>query len=131
MPTRSLNEVVRGLAQHGEGFTGLFGRMCYVPLFPLLEVPHREVADGLRQAFTDSDLSDADFERVSLRDLVVFALRSESDYWAGLAVRWLADGFPIDETVVRAGDEMVAAKRGTQADRQTLFRLIRRHEPCA
>ena len=45
---------------------------------------------------------------------MAFALRSESDYWASLAVRWLADGFPIDETVVCAGDEVVAAKRGTQ-----------------
>ena len=131
MPTRSLIEVVRGLAQHSEGFVGLFGRMGYVPLLPLLELPRRDVADGLRQAFIDSGLSDTEFQRVSLRDLVVFALRSESDYWAGLAVRWLADGFPIDETVVRAGDEMVSAKRGTQADRHTLFRLIRRYEPCA
>jgi hypothetical protein len=131
MQTRPLIEIVRGLAQHPEGFAGLFRRMSYVPLLPLLELPRLEVADGLREAFRDSGLSDAEFERVSLRDLVVFALRSESDYWAGLSVRWLADGFPIDEAVVRAGDEMVAAKRGTQADRHTLFRLIRRYEPCA
>jgi hypothetical protein len=130
MPTRSLTEVVRGLAQHREGFAG-FARIGYVPLLPLLELPQREVADGLRQAFVDSGLSAAEFQRVSLRDLVVFALQSESDYWAGLAVRWLADGFPIDETIVRAGDEMVSAKRGTQTDRHTLFRLIRRYEPCA
>lgn len=130
MPTRSLIEVVRGLAQHREGFAGLFGRMGYLPLLPLLELPRREVADGLRKAFRDFGLTDAEFERVSLRDLVIFALRSESEYWAGLAVRWLDDGFPMDETVARAGDEMVAAKRGTQADRHTLFRLIRRYEPC-
>lgn len=117
MQTRSLTEILRGLAQHPQGFTGLFGRMGYLPLLPLLELPHREAADDLRQAFSDSGLSDSEFERVSLRDLVVFALRSESDYWAGLAVRWLADGYPIDETVVRAADEMVAAKRGTQEDR--------------
>src|SRR4051794_24733723 len=125
MPTRSLIEVVRGLAQHREGFAGLVGRMGYLPLLPLLELPHRDVADGLQQAFIDSGLSDAEFQGVSLRNLVVFALRSESDYWAGLAVRWLADGFPIDEIVLRAGDEMVSAKRGTQADRHTLFRVIR------
>jgi len=131
MARRSLIEVVRRLAQHPEGFSGLFHRMGYLPFLPRLELPRREVAVGLRQAFSDSGLSDAEFQRVSLRDLVVFALRSESDYWAGLAVRWLDDGFPIDETVMRAGDEMVAAKRGTQADRHTLFRLIRRYEPCA
>ena len=129
MPTLSLIEIVRGLAQHREGFAGLFGRMSYVPLLPLLELPYREVTDGLQQTFFDSGLSDADFERVSLRDLVVFALQSESDYWAGLAIHWLADGFPVDETIVHAGDEMLTAKRGIQADRHTLFRLIRRHEP--
>lgn len=105
--------------------------MGYVPLLPLLELPRLEVADGLRQAFNDSGLSNAEFEHVSLRDLVVFALRSESEHWAGLAVRWLTDGFPIDKTIVHAGDEMVMAKRGAQADRHTLFRLIRQYEPCA
>lgn len=105
--------------------------MGYVALLPLLELPHREVADGLHRAFLDSSLTDVDFHTVSLRDLIVCALRSESDYWAGLATRWLADGFPFDETIARVGDEMVAAKRGTQADRHTLFRLIRRYEPCA
>src|SRR5688572_12941196 len=112
---RALSEVIRGLAQHPEGFAGSCDRTGYVALLPLLELRRGEVADGLRQAFSDSGLSAADFERVSLRDLVVFALRSESDYWAGLAVRWISDGFPIDETIVRAGDEMIAAKRGTQA----------------
>ena len=96
MAANSLTEVVRALAQHREGFSGLFSRMGYWPLLPLLELPHRDVAKGLREAFKDFGLSDAEFERVSLRDLVVFALRSESDYWAGLAVRWIADGFPIE-----------------------------------
>jgi hypothetical protein len=131
MPTGSLTEFVRKLAQHPEGFTALFRRMGYVSLLPLLELPQREVVAGLQQTFRDSGLSDADFESVSLRDLVVCALRSESVHWSGLAIRWLADGFPIDDNIVRAGDEMVAAKRGTQTDRHTLFRLIRRHEPCA
>jgi hypothetical protein len=119
------------VAKHPDGFAALFGRMSYVPLLPLLELPHRDVAQCLRQAFLDFGLRDADFGSISLRDLVVFALRSESDYWAGLAVRWLADGFPIDEAIVRAGDQMVEAKRGTQSDRHTLFRLIRRHKPYA
>jgi hypothetical protein len=131
MPTGSLTEFVRKLAQHPEGFTNLFRRMGYVSLLPLLELPRSEVADGLQQTFRDCGLSATNFESVSLRDLVVCALRSESVHWSSLAVRWLADGFPIDEIIVHAGDEMVAAKRGTQADRHTLFRLIRRHERCA
>jgi len=131
MPAHSISQVVENLAKHPDGFSAVLQRKGYWPLFPLLELPHREVAEGLRQTFCDFGLSEADFQNVSLRDLVVCALRSESDYWFGLAIRWLADGFPIDETVARVGDEMVTAKRGTQADRHILFRLIRRHERCA
>ena len=131
MPVHSVNELVEKLARHPEGFAGLFRRMGYVPLLPLLELPQQVVVQTLEQSFRDFGLSSADFASVSLRDLVVCALRSESGHWTGLAVRWLADGFPIDETIVRAGDEMVEAKRGTQADRHILFRLIRRYEPCA
>jgi hypothetical protein len=133
MPVHSVNELVEKLAKHPEGFAGLFRRMGYVPLLPLLELPQQVVVQSLEQSFRDFGLSSADFASVSLRDLVAFALRAESrsGYWNALAVRWLADEFPIDETIVRAGDEMVAAKLGTQADRHTLFRLIRRYEPCA
>jgi hypothetical protein len=128
MPIHSVSEVMQKLAKHPEGFTDLFRRMGYVPLLPLLELSHRDVAQSLRQSFREAGLREADFERISLRDLLVFALRSESNYWVGLAVRWLADGFPIDEAIVRAGDEMVESKRGTQADRHMLFKLIRRYE---
>ena len=131
MPVHSVNELVERLAKHPEGFQALFRRMSYVPLLPLLELPQRVVVQSLEQSFRDFGLSSEDFASVSLRDLVAFALRSESARWTSLAVHWLADGFPIDETIVAAGDEMVAAKRGTQADRHTLFRLIRRYEPCA
>jgi hypothetical protein len=131
MPVHSVNELVEKLAKHPEGFAVLFRRMGYVPLLPLLELPQQVVVQSLEQSFRDFGLSSADFASVSLRDLTVCALRSESAHWTSLAVRWLADGFPIDETIVRAGDEMVDAKRGTQADRHTLFRLIRRYEPCA
>ena len=130
MPTRSLIEIVRRLAQHPEVFAGL---TChgYVSLLPLLEFPQSEVSGSLQQAFLDSGLSREDFESVSLRDLVVFALRSESDYWAGLAVHWLATGSRWTMSSFVPGDEMIAARRGTQKDRHTLFRLIRRYEPCA
>jgi len=131
MPLYSVNELVEKLAKHPEGFSGLFRRMGYVPLLPLLELPQQTVVQSFEQSLRDYGLSSADIACVSLSDLVVCALRSESVHWTSLAVRWLADGFPIDQTIVRAGDEMVEAKRGTQADRHTLFRLMRRYEPCA
>jgi hypothetical protein len=130
MSIHSINELVEKLARHPDGFPGLFRRMGYVPLLPLLELPQRVVVQDLEQSFRECGLTDADFGSISLRDLVVFALGTESVHWISLAVGWLADGFPIDETIVRAGDEMVDAKRGRQSDRHALFRAIRRYERC-
>ena len=102
--------------------------MHYVPFLPLLELPHIAVAQDLRRAFLAYGLTDADYQQVSLSELVAFALGSSSDYWASLAVRWLSDGFAMDEVIARAGDEMITAKRSTQADRHALFRMIRQWE---
>jgi hypothetical protein len=96
----------------------------------LLELPHTKVRQDLRRAFSTSGLTDSDFQTVSLSALVVFALGSSSNYWAGLAVRWLSDGFPLDEAIATAGDEMVTARRGSQADRHALFGMIRQWERC-
>lgn len=128
MPVQTASEVVERLAKHPEGFTGLFGRMGYVPLLPLLELPYPTAAQDLRSAFEACGLSDSDYQRVSLSELLACALSSWSVHWTALAVRWLLDGFPLDETIARAGDEMIAAKRGTQADRHALFRMIRHWE---
>ena len=128
MPVQSSTEVVERIVRHPEGFSGLFRRMHYVPFLPLLELPHTKVTQDLRQAFSACGLTDSDFQTVSLSELVAFALRLSSDKWAGLAVRWLSDGFPLDADIARAGDEMVTAKRGSQANRHALFRMIRQWE---
>ena len=102
--------------------------MHYVPFLPLLELPHTQVTDELRSAFLANGLTDADYQSVSLSELVAFAIRSSSNYWLGLAVRWLEDGFPLDETIAQACDEMITTKRGSQAERHATFRIIRRWE---
>jgi hypothetical protein len=102
--------------------------MHYVPFLPLLELPHTQVTVELRGSFLAHGLTDSDYQSVSLSELVAFALRSSSNYWLGLAVRWLEDGFPVDETIAQACDEMISAKRGSQADRHAAFRMIRRWE---
>ena len=128
VPVETPSEVVERIARHPEGFAGVFGRMQYVPFLPLLELSHTIVRQDLKQAFVDCGLTDSDYLSVSMSELVAFALCSCSDHWAGLAVRWLADGFPIDEAIAGAGDEMIRAKRGSQANRHALFRMIRRWE---
>ncbi len=127
MPAKSVSEVIKTLAKHPEGLLGLFHRMGYVVLLPLLELPRKEVAENLKSSFRECGLNDADCAGISLRDLIVFALTSKSDHWTGLAARWIAEGFPVDEAVIGAADEMIKTKQGTQSDRQMLIRLIRKH----
>jgi hypothetical protein len=128
MAVSSCKEVVEKFAGHPEGFSGLFRRLSYVTLLPLLELPHTVVSADLKQAFLDTGLAESNFQQVSLAQLVAFALRSPSHYWSGLAVQWLLDGFPIEESIWEAGDDMISAKRGTQKTRHALFRLLRQWE---
>jgi len=68
----------------------------YVWLLPLLEKPFEvaerdlpDAASTLRKKYTLP-------AEIALQPLVVTALTSHSEYWAGLALRWLEDGFPLD-----------------------------------
>ncbi len=68
----------------------------YVWLLPLLEKPLEEGAQelpGAIKALGERCTLPAD---IALQPLVVTALTSHSDYWSGLALKWLEDGFPMD-----------------------------------
>ena len=128
VPAESITEICQRLATHSGGVADAIGRMEYWPLFPLLDFPHEHVVSGLHRAFQEAGLSDADFDSVSLGDLVIAALHSESTSWGSSAVRWLTAGFPLAEKILRVADDWIAAKRGTQPERHALFRLIRNWE---
>jgi hypothetical protein len=128
VPVQTPTQVVELIADHSDGFASVFRRMRYVPFLQLLELSHDVVTKDLRREFLDCGLTESDFRSVSLSELIVFALRSPSRHWASLAIQWLAEGFPIDAAIAQAGDDMIQAKRGSQADRHSLFRMLRRWE---
>lgn len=114
------------LAKKPEGFSGVFQRMGYTALLPLLRLPYRGVLGQLPKALADACACPDVASQISPSALVSFALRSQSEFWAGLAIRWLSDGFPIDPEILRAGGDMIEAKRGTHLMRHSLSCVIRR-----
>ena len=68
----------------------------YVCLLPLLEKPFETAALDLPDAVRTLSKKYRLTTEVTLQPLVVTALASHSEYWAGLALQWLEDGFPLD-----------------------------------
>jgi hypothetical protein len=125
---RSLDTFAAQLATHPEGFGGLFGRMGYLVLLPLLEFPYPEVAERLVSALTGSGVPETQAKAVSLRELVGFALQRATPYWVSRAVVWLEAGFPFDRQLAEAVDRHVADKQWSQQERHRAFGLVRRWE---
>jgi hypothetical protein len=72
--------------------------------------------------------SSLNFEPFPYSGLIDSAIRSESDYWATLAVDWLEKGFPIDEKIVEAINLMTKSKWASQKTRHRAFRLVKGFE---
>ncbi|TLP60053.1 MULTISPECIES: hypothetical protein [Pseudomonas] len=72
----------------------------YVWLLPLLEKPLEEAAQQLPHAVKALSEKCTLPANIALQPLVVTALTSHSDYWAGLALKWLEDGFPMDPELI-------------------------------
>jgi hypothetical protein len=125
------------LAKEPEGFSGIFRRMGYTALLPLLRLPSRIVVRDLPTALTDVGVSSGDVAQISLSRLVVFALSSAPESWANLAVEWLAQGFPINSDIFMAGEALLQSPRGSQRARGDLTHTLarwkksRRHPPGA
>jgi len=66
----------------------------YVWLLPLLEKPFEAAAIELPDAVRILQKKYTLPTEISLQPLVLTALVSHSEYWAGLALQWLEDGFP-------------------------------------
>ncbi|MGY3295631.1 hypothetical protein ACVWY1_000049 [Pseudomonas sp. TE6288] len=96
----------------------------YVWLLPLLEKPLEQAAQQLPRALKalgEKYILPAD---ITLHPLVVTALMSHSDYWAGLALKWLEDGFPMDPELTTllthsAEDRTLSQSRRHKARRLT------------
>jgi hypothetical protein len=91
----------------------------FIPLLIFLEHSLIE-ATGL--------ISSLNFEPFPYSRLIEFAVSSEADYWAGLAVDWLEQGISLDEKIANAISLMVEEKRASQKTRRRAFRLVKRFE---
>lgn len=60
--------------------------------------------------------------------IIVHALDRGSDYWRGLALRWLMAGHPIERDLADKLEEFGRGHVGTQHDRHEAFRLAVRRK---
>jgi hypothetical protein len=60
------------------------------------------------------------------REIVLAALCWPMEYWARLAIEWLAEGAPIDEKVIEALDAVAQHVEFSQSVRHKAFAIARR-----
>lgn len=125
---RSLDGFVADLAGHPEGFVGLFARMGYLPLLPLLELPYPEVRGRLIAVLTGANIPEEVARSVSLHALVKFAVARSTPYWVEQAVGWLEAGFPLDQELADTLDRrrVQEHRAWSQRLRHRAFGLVRR-----
>ncbi|MGC5700775.1 hypothetical protein J4P02_11315 [Pseudomonas sp. NFXW11] len=95
-------------------------------LLPLLEQPFAEVSTDLAGALASLNFAAPAPETVCLRQLLLSALASDSEYWAHCATHWLEQGFPLDLELCQTLLQHCSDKRFTQAIRHRLQPLARR-----
>lgn len=81
-----------------------------VALLPLLE-----------RRYTDLLMKKLESQCIDSSTLVQFAVAEESDYWRGLALEWLDDGFPVDAELALCLETLGQSKTGTQQHRHKAF----------
>jgi hypothetical protein len=74
----------------------------------------------------ESPYKDFDGSEEIAREVVLAALRWPTEYWARLAIEWLAQGAPIDTKVVEALDEVAQHVGFSQSVRHKAFATARR-----
>lgn len=98
----------------------------YVWLLPLLEKPYEAVALDLPGAIGALRIKRALPTEIALRQLLVTALESHSEYWAGLALQWLEQGFPQDPKLTELLMHCSESRTLSQSDRHKARRLASR-----
>lgn len=103
----------------------------YVWLLPLLEKPLKtatlELPDAIK-ALNEKYSLPAD---IALQPLVITALSSHSEYWSGLALKWLEEGFPIDVELTALLAQCATDKSLSQSRRHRARRLAARKKSAS
>jgi hypothetical protein len=108
---------------HGEKMKDEFS---YVWLLPLLEKPFQTAALDLPDAVKALSEKYALAAEITLQPLVITALTSHSEYWSGLALNWLEDGFPIDLELTAVLAHCAEDRAFSQSRRHRARRLARK-----
>lgn len=95
----------------------------YVWLLPLLEKPLEQAAQQLPRAVKTLEEKYILPDDITLQPLVITALMSHSDYWSGLALKWLEDGFPMDAELTTLLTHSVEDRTLSQSRRHRARRL--------
>ncbi|GAB7529183.1 hypothetical protein PS3A_15920 [Pseudomonas sp. 3A(2025)] len=98
----------------------------YVWLLPLLEKPYDAVKLDLPVALSALKIKSALPAKVSLRQVLVTALESDSDYWFQRAIKWLDEGFPVDDDLAELLLHCSSRKVLSQSIRHSAFSVARR-----
>jgi pimeloyl-ACP methyl ester carboxylesterase len=126
-PYKTFEEICAGLARHREAWAAIRDRESDMPLLPLLEHRYSVVAAQLVDGLVAAGLPRVEAERVSLRELMVFALTGPMRWgWGGYAISWIEAGFPIDDEIASALEQVAQDKRFLQRERHRAFAAARR-----
>jgi hypothetical protein len=98
----------------------------YVWLLPLLEKPFETAALDLPDAVGALSEKYTLPAGIALQPLVITALTSHSEYWSGLALKWLEDGFPLDGELTALLARCTEDKTLSQSRRHRARRLVGR-----
>jgi hypothetical protein len=83
----------------GDGPMWFKQRGVYIPLLPLLEFEHNEVRNLVDSGVRESGLVSDAAEEFPYSELIAYALSWETDSWPGDAIRWLENGFPLNQDI--------------------------------
>ena len=126
-PYWAVKEICARLARSPESWAAVRDGQSFVPLLALLEHPHSVVDAQLVEGLVAAGLPRSEVERVSLRDLVIFALTGQLKWgWGAHAVTWIEAGFSIDDEIVSALEQVAQDKRFPQRVRHRAFSVAKR-----
>lgn len=100
----------------------------YVWLLPLLEKPYEAVKLDLPVAVSALEIKGSLPAEISLHQLLVTALESDSEYWSRLAIKWLDEGFPVNHDLSELLLQCSSRKTLSQSIRHKAFSFTRRGE---
>jgi len=126
-PYQTIEEICAALAARRDAWAKVCEGQSYIPLLLLLEHPYPAVVAQLVDRLVAAGVARAEAERVSLRQLVVFALTGPMRWaWGGYAVSWIEAGFLIDDEIASALEQVAQDKRFPQRVRHQAFTAAKR-----